>query len=127
MEGWDFARPDARTIVISLVLILAATGTAPALGAPAYPGVIEEQQPDGSVVQLRVRGDEHFNWMEDTRGFTVLKQAGWYKYAERDPNTGRLVKVPVADNPWAVEENGEWKFNDFDGRGGPGDDFRWNN
>ena len=42
------------------------------------------------MVSLRVRGDEHFNWTEDTAGYTVIHQKGWYKYARLNPQ-GRLV------------------------------------
>jgi M6 family metalloprotease-like protein len=55
-----------------------------ALAIPAYPGAVHEVQPDGTRIELRIRGDEHFNWMEDANGFTVVQQDGWYHYAQLD-------------------------------------------
>jgi M6 family metalloprotease-like protein len=56
----------------------------------ANPNSFREVQPDGTVVTLRVNGDEHFNWTEDTAGYTVVHNRGWYKYARLNPQ-GRLV------------------------------------
>ena len=61
-----------------------------AFAVSANPNSFREVQPDGTVVTLRVRGDEHFNWTEDSAGYTVIHQKGWYKYARLNPQ-GRLV------------------------------------
>ncbi|MBT8102790.1 MAG: M6 family metalloprotease domain-containing protein [Gammaproteobacteria bacterium] len=56
--------------------------TQQALAGPASPFSFSELQPDGSRVTLHIRGDEHFNWTEDTDGFTVVRDAGGrYVYA----------------------------------------------
>jgi len=41
-------------------------------------------QPDGTKVELHIRGDEYYNWLEDTNGYTVLKHKGRYVYALLD-------------------------------------------
>jgi M6 family metalloprotease-like protein len=61
-----------------------------ALAVPANPNPFQEVQPDGTLVSLRVRGDEHFNWTEDMAGYTVIRAKGWYEYARVNPQ-GRLV------------------------------------
>ena len=61
-----------------------------ALAVPANPNSFQDIQPDGTVVSLRVRGDEHFNWTEDMAGYTVVRSKGWYEYARVSPQ-GRLV------------------------------------
>ena len=61
-----------------------------AFAVSANPNSFREVQPDGTVLQLRVRGDEHFNWTEDTAGYTVVNSKGWYEYARLNPQ-GRLV------------------------------------
>ena len=61
-----------------------------AFAVSANPNSFREVQPDGTVVTLRVNGDEHFNWTEDTAGYTVIRQKGWYEYARLNPQ-GRLV------------------------------------
>ena len=73
-------------VILALVLM-----SAPAYSAPAYPGLIEDIQPDGSRVVLRVKGDEHFAWTEDADGYTVVRHKGWYKYAKLNATTGRLA------------------------------------
>ena len=40
--------------------------------APAFPGLIQMKQPDGSELSLYVRGDEKIRWMESTDGYTLL-------------------------------------------------------
>jgi len=55
----------------------------------ANPNPILEIQPDGTAIEIRVRGDEHLNWSEDKDGYTIVRHQGWYKYAKQD-NNGRL-------------------------------------
>ena len=40
-----------------------------------------EHQPDGTQLKLHIRGDEHFNWLEDVHGYTVVRNKGWLEYA----------------------------------------------
>ncbi len=59
----------------------------------ANPNPVIEMQPDGTIVELRVKGDEHHHWNEDKDGYTIMRHNGWYKYAEKDTsakNKGRL-------------------------------------
>lgn len=96
---------SARTRKSLLLSIVASTfmlTVAPsAFAVNANPNSFEEVQPDGTVVSLRVRGDEHFNWAEDLDGYTVIHNKGWYEYARVNPN-GRLVPTGLKvghDNP----------------------------
>ena len=57
---------------------------------PASPAGFVEQQPDGSEVHLHLEGDEFFHWLEDVKGYTVLKDRDWFVYGRKD-ETGRLV------------------------------------
>ena len=43
------------------MLALCALG---ALAVPAKPGVLEYPQPDGTMLQIRLQGDEHGAWYE---------------------------------------------------------------
>lgn len=56
----------------------------------AAPDAFIEIQPDGSEIHLHIEGDEFFHRLLDTRGYTVLKDRGWFVFAERGQN-GRLV------------------------------------
>ncbi len=83
--------------MLSMVVALGLTCTlAPVARAiQASPLAFEETQPDGSVVKLRVRGDEHFNWMEDEKGYTVVRtRAGEFNYGRRN-GQGRVVSSGV--------------------------------
>lgn len=72
------------------ILALSLASMPSAYAVPANPRPFVEYQPDGTRVVMRVRGDEHFNWTEDSRGFTVVHHQGWYEYARLNPQ-GRLV------------------------------------
>ena len=41
------------------------------------------QQPDGSVLHCFASGDEFYNWLHDSLGYTIVEdpQTGWYVYA----------------------------------------------
>jgi len=58
---------------------------------PANPEPLNYEQPDGSETPLiYLRGDARHNWMEDSKGYTVLEDTdGWYVYAKKEG--GRLV------------------------------------
>ncbi|NNE06783.1 MAG: M6 family metalloprotease domain-containing protein [Xanthomonadales bacterium] len=92
MDRWLRSSHEGRVrslfTVIFFTFSLLASGLA--WGIPAYPGAVIESQPDGTQLELRIRGDEHFNWMEDANGYTVVREGGWYHYATLDGN-GNLV------------------------------------
>lgn len=87
-QGWSGNR---ALIVLFSFLISTISGTAMAI--PANPDPFLEAQGDGTVVVLRARGDEHFSWLEDEDGFTVLRHNGWLHYAELGPD-GKLRPGP---------------------------------
>lgn len=57
-----------RLYCILTCLLLAAL---PLGAVPAKPGVLRHTQPDGSVVEYRIRGDEFCHWMETVDGCAV--------------------------------------------------------
>ncbi len=75
-----------------------------AIAMPAAPFPFTETQPDGTVITLHTRGDEHYNWTEDTDGYTVVRNGKWFEYAEQSPS-GHLNPngmVVGRDNPRAA-------------------------
>jgi len=71
---------------------------------PAAPFPYTETQPDGTEITLHTRGDEHYNWIEDHNGYTVVRENGWFEYAERGPS-GHLNPngmIVGRDNPQAL-------------------------
>jgi M6 family metalloprotease-like protein len=54
---------------------------------PAYPGLVEFKQPDGTIIHIFLKGDEKINWAETPDGFTILvTKNGEYQYAVKDSN-----------------------------------------
>ncbi|MBI5387038.1 MAG: M6 family metalloprotease domain-containing protein [Verrucomicrobia bacterium] len=67
-----------------------------ALAVPANPQPREVTQPDGTKIQLRLRGDEFFSWHETIDGYVVAKDAadGFWKFAQ--PATGKAAFSALA-------------------------------
>lgn len=72
-----------RISVISAIFNVLLLASSSSFAMPAAPFPFIDQQPDGMQVTLHTRGDEHFNWLEDSNGYTVIKNQGWLEYAER--------------------------------------------
>lgn len=73
-----------KCFTCSLVLILLAATTVYAV--PASPDPVEIQQPDGSRILSRLRGDEFQNWHEaEDSGHTMVRNqtTGYWEYAEK--------------------------------------------
>lgn len=63
----------------------AALALSAACAAPASPHGRPYSQPDGSKTpDLFVKGDQHYNWIADENGYTVMQDAGgWWCYATK--------------------------------------------
>ena len=88
--------------IVLLVFIMFASANISAM--PAAPFPFSEVQPDGAEIMLHLRGDEHFSWIEDTNGYTVIKNNGWFEYAELG-RSGHLVPNGIIvgrENPQAL-------------------------
>ena len=61
------------------------------MAVPAYPGLIETTQPDGTVIQIHLQGDENFSWARTLDGYTLLRnEDNYWTFASRD-ESGMLV------------------------------------
>lgn len=69
-------------------VLLAVHQLSPGAAMLASPMPFFESQPDGQVVELRIHGDDHDNWMADMDGYTVLRHPATdaFVYAELDDN-----------------------------------------
>jgi len=84
-------RRTRHTLFCFLLLMIFVVAPAQSLFAiSANPNSFQEVQPDGTVIALRLRGDENFNWAQDLDGYTVVRDHGWFEYARLNP-AGRLV------------------------------------
>lgn len=62
---------------------------------PAYPGSISRQQPDGTILSVRLHGDEYLCFTTTEDGYTVTQRAdGYYCYA-RLSDDGQLEPTDV--------------------------------
>src|SRR5262249_44851626 len=73
-----------RGLVTVWTLLVALLVGAQAWAIVASPYPFEAVQPDGHLVQLHIRGDEHFRWLEDVDGYTVVRHEDAYVYATLD-------------------------------------------
>mmetsp|Transcript_27843 Transcript_27843/g.36297 ORF Transcript_27843/g.36297 Transcript_27843/m.36297 type:complete len:706 (+) Transcript_27843:61-2178(+) len=80
-----------RISFLSTLLLVGAWRHGHVCAMPANPEPLNYEQPDGSETPLiYLRGDARHNWMEDSKGYTVLEDTdGWYVYAKKEG--GRLV------------------------------------
>ncbi|MHC4211786.1 MAG: M6 family metalloprotease domain-containing protein, partial [Planctomycetota bacterium] len=88
-------------VITVCVLVLSCNTT---LAITASPKAFETHQPDGRKIRLHIRGDERFHWLEDTDGYTVIRDRGRYSYARLDVN-GKLQPSSLTvgtDNPNAI-------------------------
>ncbi len=67
----------------------------------ANPNIIKEKQPDGTEINIRVRGDEFYSWYEDSDGYTIIKDkktdawsyAQQNDFGELEPSANLVGKV----------------------------------
>ncbi len=68
-----------KKLILSVLIGLSATGL---WAVPAYPGIIDVLQPDGTTLQIKMTGDEHFHYSTTTDGYLVARNAeGYFEYA----------------------------------------------
>ncbi|MBU1020935.1 MAG: M6 family metalloprotease domain-containing protein [Firmicutes bacterium] len=79
-----------------------------AFSSPAYDGVVTVKQPDGREIQIRLKGDEWFNWNETEDGYPIVKnkQTKYWEYAAVQSTIGFVLtgKIVGKDLPIGVEK-----------------------
>lgn len=78
------------------------------MSGPAFKGLIDFKQPDGSTFQGSLKGDEWFSWIEDSQGNIVKynNSTKRFEYSELSENNGEFdlqhsgiaVQKPVQSN-----------------------------
>ena len=80
-----------KKILVTLALLAGALQILSAI--PAYPGKIRVTQPDGSVITIRIHGDEWLHYITDESGRVVAQDAdGFYRPAEM-PTAAQLEEA----------------------------------
>lgn len=68
-------------------------------GIPAKPGMISYLQPDGSTINIVLKGDAAIHWAVTEDGYTLLSNAnGYYEYAKLDENANLISTGIIARN-----------------------------
>jgi len=70
-------------------------------GVPAYPYVTEYKQPDGSTLNIIMKGDEMVNWAVTEDGYSLIKNPinqGW-EYAVVNSKNDMISSGMLAHNP----------------------------
>jgi M6 family metalloprotease-like protein len=71
----------------SILLFSIVLGIQTGSSVPAYPGMVQFLQPDGTLIGIYLKGDEFVSWAETTDGYTLLfNNRGGYEYAVRGKN-----------------------------------------
>ena len=70
---------------IALLLLLTAIVGLRSFAVPAFPGLIPVPQPDGTMLSIKLVGDEHYHFNTTADGYTItLNEAGGYVYVQRE-------------------------------------------
>lgn len=87
-----------KHILISAIAFLVSFVAANAI--PAYPGIIDFRQPDGSTIQVRLHGDEFSHWYTTPDG-TVLEfdSNGFLKPAPNGDSVVRRARIQSIKSP----------------------------
>lgn len=70
---------------ILLSITFALMGIASGFAAKAYPGIVTVTQSDGTELNVRIYGDEHFNWLTTEDGVLLVQEGNNYYIAETTP------------------------------------------
>ncbi len=83
-------------MLVCFLLFLLAGSTGKAEAVPAFPGLVELRQPDGSAFLARQWGDERLHGWETADGYTIVKDeaSGCWCYARTDER-GSLLSTGV--------------------------------
>ena len=103
--NWSVGTPDIRIEPLELSFSAAANPPplpiGPALpvspslrGMTASPHNFREVQPDGTPIELNIRGGVEFHWLEDSEGYTVVQEGRKFVYAQLD-KAGRLAPTAL--------------------------------
>lgn len=91
-------------LLIAATIMLTMGFPADAEANPAYQGIKKYVQPDRTVIEYRLLGDEHFNWRETPEGDVILldKASNYYCYSQFKNNkiTKTDARVGVDNKPF---------------------------
>ncbi|MHC4257478.1 MAG: M6 family metalloprotease domain-containing protein, partial [Planctomycetota bacterium] len=97
------------TALIAIIFVLTVVFPGVLQAAPIHGEVFDLRQPDGSMVPVRVWGDEFYQRVESLDGYSLIRnEEGWICYAELSANQSEFVAtdvVYVTDEADEAEQN----------------------
>ena len=82
-----------------LLLCFALAGTQEAAAIKANPNPITVTQPDGSLLTIRIHGDENFHYTTTLDGYMICRaNDGYFKYVDKDNNGILYTTTQKASN-----------------------------
>lgn len=78
-------------------LLMAATMQISAYAVPALPKLITVKQSDGSIITIRIHGDEKFHYTTTSDGYLVVQKNGVYYHATADASGLRVTDIKAND------------------------------
>ena len=90
-----------KSILLSFLFILRFSSLS--FAVMANPNLIETEQPDGTKINIKLKGDEFYNWFEDGDGYTVVKdsETKFWSYAKKNSfgDLGSSENIVGKSNP----------------------------
>jgi len=86
-----------RCVLLLFVVFIILPAGEPAQADPALGEIVEVRQPDGSIIQAKVWGDEFYRVVESMDGFTLVRDPASRKmcYAELSADASELISTGV--------------------------------
>ncbi|MHB9054699.1 MAG: M6 family metalloprotease domain-containing protein [Paludibacteraceae bacterium] len=95
-----------RFAVVLLILIASFQAKA----VPAYPYPVKMNQPDGTTLNVRLRGDEFYHFYTTEDGYLIVKNnRGFFNYAKQDV-LGKLIDTHLKAKDVNLRSNSEKLF-----------------
>ena len=87
-----------RNRLLGVVILLLSSLT---LAAPYWGEIFEFKQPDGTLAQVKVYGDEYYQYVESLDGYTLVRspETGWIEYAETNEDDSDFIATGVVYDP----------------------------
>ncbi|MGI6478361.1 MAG: M6 family metalloprotease domain-containing protein [Salinivirgaceae bacterium] len=89
-----------RLIKLLLLTFVGVSTLSTLKAVPAYPGIIQQTQSDGTTLNYYLYGDEYFSWARTTDDYTIKRNAiGDYVYMVKDSYGDLVLSEVIAHNP----------------------------
>ena len=90
-ERWDYSR---LVLILSVAIIMVFSMSVQA--APHWGDAFDLKQPDGSVVAVKVWGDEYYQRVESIDGYSLIRnEYGWICYADLSADGDEFVATDI--------------------------------